>query len=886
MKVAAVYARLLRLLLPPSLRAEYGADAEAMFRDHARAAGTRAARLHVLLRALADLAVQAVAVRLERDPVMRAVTRELNPGVRRRLAELRTDGRHAVRQWRRAPGFALAALATLGLGIGVTTAMFTVVNGVVLRPLPFADPDRLVMVWERNLERGWPRFTVSPANYFDWAARATRFENVAAYTSGTATLTDGGEAIRLQTAAAWWSVFHVLGSGPVIGRGFVEEENQVGRDEVVILSHRLWVTRFGADPAILDRSVSLDGRAQRVIGVLPPDFGLSPDADVWVPLVFPFDIAGARGAKYLSVVAQLAEGATASTAQAQLDEITAALEREYAATNAGWTAVVVPLREQMLGSVERTLLLLFAAVAIVMLIACSNVVNLLLARGTTRGEEFSLRKAMGAGAGRLARQIVVETLLLSGAGAATGLAIAVVLTRVLVAANPGRLPRVANIELDATVLAFCVLLTLVVGVAIALVPAVQASRASVFAGLEAGRSGATGRKRRRLRNGLLVAEIAMAVVLMVGWGMVAQRLNVLMSIDPGFRAAGLVTARLSPPASRYPTPADRAAFYAGVTERLRAQPLVERIAVVNRLPLTGSLSYLVNAEREPVPSVSEWRSGELRAVSPEYFETMDVRMLRGRTFASTDDGAAPPVAIVNATLARMLFPGDEPLGRRILVSSGDAACPCEVVGIAADVREAGLDQPTSPVYYLPQTQSVWTTRNLVIRSSASLAAVVAALREAVRAVDPEVALFDVQPLEQVVGERLATPRFHALLLGIFAALALFLATIGVYGVTSYVVGLRRREMGVRSALGAGTTGLIWLIERESLIVALAGISLGLAGAAASTRFIIAAFAGVEPMRAGPTAGVAVFLALVSASAAFVPAWRAGRVDPAEALRLD
>jgi putative ABC transport system permease protein len=903
LRAERLYARLFRLLLPVALESEYGADAVEMLRDRLGEERTKVRVAGVLARAIADLLIQSVAVRLPWNRGAGPTPEEsmfsndaglahdgrasaVRSGVPDLIAGLRSDAMQAIRQWRRAPGFAAAVLATLGLGIGISTAMFGVVNGVVLRPLPFPQPDRLVMVWERNNSRGWPRFTVSPANFFDWTQRATSFESMAAYTTGTATLTGTGEPTRLQVTEARWNLFAVLGVVPVPGRTFTEAEDEVGSDDVVVLSHRLWAGRFGSDPTILGRSIQLDGSPRRVVGVLPADFGFLPDTDAWVPLVFPFDVQAARGARYLNVIGRLGAGSTPVSAQSQVDGIADALAREYAEADAGWSAVVLPLRDQLLGGIDRTLFLLFAAVGLVMLIACVNVANLLLVRGTSRRDEFSMRKAMGAAPLRLARQVVIESIVTSAAGAVIGLVVAAGLTRALVAIDPGRLPRISSITIDARALVFCIGLSLIIGIGVGLLPAIQASRSDVTPGPGRGRSRTSGRGGRRVRNGLLVAEIAMAVMLMAGWGLVARSLYSLLSVDPGFQPSGLTVARLSPPASRYATPAARDAFFDAITMRLRELPVIERVGVTNRLPLTGSLRFGVTAEQEPVPPPADWASGELRAVDPDYFAAMRIRLLRGRSFARSDDAASPSVAILNEAMARMLLPEGDAIGSRILVASSDASCPCEVVGVVADVREAGLDQPAGPVYYLPQAQSVWTTRSLVIRSSAPMPAVVTALREAVATVDRDIAIFELQPLERVVAARLAAPRFNAVLLGTFAALALFLATIGIYGVTSHVVHQRRREMGVRSALGANATGLLWLVEREALLMAAIGITIGLAGAAVTTRFLKGMLFEVEPLDPAVILSTAVFLAGVCALSALVPAWRACRIDPVEALRLD
>lgn len=876
----AVYARALRQW-PRQLDPEYAEDAREMFRDRvrdaARLGGGRAVAA-ALVRALLDLVRQPPAGHTDRS--LSAAYRYPKESL---MTDLGRDVRHAIRQWRRAPVFSITALLTLALGIGLSAAMFTVINGVLLRPLAFEDPDRIVMLWDSNPARNRPRFPTSPANLFEWTAAADAFSGLSAYGASTATLDEGGEPMRLQAARIRWNLFTVLGTPMALGRSFAEPENAPGAPDVVILGSRIWTERFGRDARVLGRTLTIDDRPHQVVGVLAADVALAPAADLWLPLRFDFNVFQARGARFVNVVGRLADGKTLAGAQAQMTTLSASLAADHPA-NEGWTAVVVPLHDQLFGGVRSPLLILAGAVGLVMLIGGANVLNLQMAHASTRAREFALKRALGAGAGRLVRQMVIEATLLSTAGAVAGLAVAVGLTRLIVALSPASLPRPENIAVDADAVLFAAGLAAVVGLGIGLATAVHATRLGLRSAAAEGATHSASRAGRGVRRTLVAAEVAVAVVLLAGFGMVGRSLFGLLAVDLGFDTTGLVAGTLTPPASRYPEASGRAMFYDRIADALRAVPFVDHVGVTTRLPLTGATSFGYAIDRAPVPPMTEWAPGQLRAVDAGYFETMRIALKQGRLFDRRDEAGAPSVVVVNEAMAHDLNLGTELLGTKLLISSGDVSCPCEIVGVVADVREMAIEAAPVPVYYLPQAQSIWTTRSIVVRSAAPVEAVVGALRAAVASVDPLVPLYDAAPVGRLVDRQLVSPRLNAWLLGVFATLGLLLASVGIYGVTSVAVSERMPELAVRAALGAHAWGLVWLVEREAFVTAAAGLTVGLGGALAATRFLDTMLVNVPAADAGVLAGTVAVLGVICGIAALVPAVRAGRADPIRALR--
>ncbi len=876
---------------PSEIRRDHGREMMDAFRKRCASASHNGIGMLALLWAstLRDFAISVSAEWFDwiREHTPRRRNTRRSPKVRSEemIAGLLSDLRHALRQLLKQPGFAAVAIATLALGIGANTAIFSVVNGVLLRPLPVDNPDRIVMVWESNLSRGWPRFSASPANYMDWVEQNDVFDHVGAYAGASVTLTGDGAAERLTGTYAWASVFSAFDAKPLMGRTFAPEENQVGNDGVAVISHRLWQSRFGGDPEILGRTITLNGNPIEVIGILPSDFGFRSQTDVWLPLVFSFDISQARAAKYLTVVARLKEDVSFEVADARMKDLAHALELQYPASNEGWSIQLVRLIDQAVGNVRPALMVLLGAVGVVLLIACANVANLLLARASARQQEMAVRAALGAGRGRLVRQLLTESVVLAVVGGVAGLGLAVFGLKVILALNPGTLPRAEGIGVDLPVLLFTFAVSVVTGGLFGLVPALQGSRADLHQALAAGGARAGRSRGQRARNALLVSQIAMALVLVTASGLLMRSFRGLQNIDPGFISENIVTMRVNPPAARYPQTQHIASFYDRLVERLKAVPGVEAAGVTTNLPLFGSINFTFTVDGRPPPRVSsEAPTGNMRIVTVEYLRTMGIPIVRGRRFTAIDHANAPSVVVVNESLVRTYFPDEDPLGQSITVGSGNANCPCEIVGVVRDVKQQGIADDLQPGYYLPASQASWRSRVIVARASVDAGAAIAAMREAVAEIDPDLAVYQVQTMTERLADAVAQPRFNTVMFGIFALVALVLAMVGVYGVTSYGVSQRVHELGVRIALGAGSTTITWLVVGRALALAGMGVGVGLAVAVGATRFIGSMLFEVSPFDVATFGTVAIGLAAVAALAAYLPARRAAKLDPVTVLR--
>ncbi len=794
------------------------------------------------------------------------------------------DLRYALRMFRKNPGFTAVAVVTLALGIGANTAIFSVVNGVLLQPLPFPQPDRIMALWQNDLADGVVKNTVSMPNFLDWRDQNGVFEAMALYTLGAVTVAGPSAPVRLRTATVSEGFFDVMGVAPALGRAFRPADHRQGAAPAIILSRAAWQASFGSDPSIVGRQVRLDGQSATVVGVMPAGFTFPRRVDAWRAVVIDRANMPGRGMVYLQVVGRLEPGVTLARARAEMSAIATRLEREYPVANPGVGITVLPLREDQVGDVRPALLVLAGAVGFVLLIACANIANLLLARGVARQREITLRGALGAARGRVARQLLVENLLLAALGGAAGLFVGLWAFEALRALLPPNLPRVDEIRLDGLVLAGTFASALVAGLVFGLVPALRASRVDLADALR--ERAATGGG-RRLRNGLVVAEVALAMTLLVGAGLLVTSFARLQTVDPGFDADHVLVSSLALPAGLYAEPARQVAYFDRLVADVSAVPGVEAAGVTTTIPLQGSeldLSFAIEGRPEPTPD--DTPDAEFDAVTPGYFGAVRMRVVAGRGFRASDDAQAPPVVIVSQALADRYFPNESPVGRRIRVELGDNPPFREIVGVVNDIRHAELGTPPLPTMYVPTAQAPFHFGQLVARTAGDPAALAGAVRSAIRLADPALAQGTVRPFQDVVSASVAQPRFRSLLVGGFAFLALALAMIGLAGVLSYSVSLRTHEIGVRMALGARPGAILRLIVGEGVGLAAAGVLVGLAGAVALSSTVRSLLFGVSAVDPGLYTALAIALAAVAALASYVPARRAARLDPMQALRAE
>ena len=809
------------------------------------------------------------------------------------MGDFGQDLRIGARALRKSPAFTSVALATIALGIGANTAIFSVASAVLFRPLPFPQADRLVAVFQSSPERGVAENGVSYPNYADWVARVHSFEDLAALRMHDYTLTGAGEPALVVAGTVTSNLFRLLQARPLAGRALTAEDDAPGAPPVAVLGERMWRSRFGADPAILGKSVTLDGRACTVVGVLPASFKTPPEyppAELWLALthdpVFP-DLAERRAGHYLRIIGRLGKGVALEAAQAELAAIEAALERQYPKENEGWGVRLVPLAESLVSGVRTALLVLFAAVGLVFFIACANVANLLLARGSARSREVAIRMVLGAGRGRLVRQLLTEALLLGLAGGALGLALAFAGLGALRAWLPADLPRSSEIHVDAGVLLFAFGVSVLAAAVFGLAPALQNSRVNLSNTLKDGAAAAgTGRGRRRLRGLLVVAETALSFLLLVGAGLLLRSLVRLQEVPLGFHPESVLTAGLSLPRTQYSKPEQWLAFYNRLAEGLAAEPDVVAAAAVLPLPLSGGgLNFGFTIEGKPVEKPGSDRSANYTALTPEYFRVLGVPLVRGRFFRAGDAAGSPRVCAISSAFARQYFPGEDPIGKRLVFGFKEGVSR-EIVGIVGDVKRNGLGVPSQPEMYVPFEQDPWWAAYLAVRVRGEPERLAPVLRAHVRSLDPTLPISDIEPMSQIVSDSIAEPRFRTSLLALFAGLALLLAVIGIYGVISYDVGRRSREIGIRLALGASRRDVLGLVLREGLVLAALGLAVGLAGGFALTRSVSSLLFETVPLDPATHAGVAALLLSAALLASVIPAWRAARIDPLAALRSD
>jgi putative ABC transport system permease protein len=806
---------------------------------------------------------------------------------------LQQDIRYAVRRLIKSPGFTLVAVLTLALGIGANSAIFSVVNGVLLKPLPYPESDRLVGVYHAT---GSGRAVMSGPNFTDVMKNVKSLENVAAISTGRMVLTGQGEPVRLNVAEVSASFFNVLRTQPVLGRAFNADENTPGRTNIVVLSHGLWLQRFGGQVNIVGKMIQLDGAPREVVGVMPQGFSYPARREAYVPLEYDGNfVTLQRGAWYLDVVARLNPGISAEQARAEVEALGEVLRAQYADSNANIGLTTFPLHEDMVGEIRPAVLVLLGAVGFVLLIACANVANLLLARAAARGSEMAVRTALGAGRMRLVRQLLTESVILSFIGGALGLLLAMWGVEFLVALEPQGIPRLDAVRVDAVVMLFTLGVAVLTGLVFGMVPAFHATRAGLSSALkEGGRGGAAGRGSARARGALVVAEMALAVTLLAGAGLLLRSFVKLQAVDPGFHTQQALTFELSLPDVRYRADDARIAFFDELLPRLRALPGVRAAGAVMGLPLTG-LEFIISFEvagRPPAPP-SQRPSMQVRVATPDYFTAIGIPLQRGRLFTDDDRQGTTKVVLITEAAARTFFPNEDPIGKQITLGWGrrdDAGqrlrAGGEVVGIVGDVKEAGLDEENPPQIYLAHRQWPVTSMSVLLNTTTPPASLTNAVRAQVHAIDPNLPLANVRTLDEIVARSISQPRFYMLLLAIFAGVALTLAAIGIFGVLSYAVAQRTREIGIRMALGAQARTVLGLVVRQAMVLVLIGVVVGTAAALLLSRTMDGMLFAVTPSDPLTFASVAGVLLGVALLASFVPARRATRVDPVVALRAD
>ncbi|MGE0464461.1 MAG: ABC transporter permease [Vicinamibacterales bacterium] len=816
---------------------------------------------------------------------------------------VRADVRYTIRQAIQAPLYTVLAVGALALGIGANSAIFTVVQGVLLKPLPYDDPDRLVTIWSHNTAENRPENPISPANFVDLRDEARSFATLEGYFSfvtNTQIVLDGPPEISV-TSYVSPGMFTLLGRTAMLGRALREGD----ADGDIVISHGYWQRRFGGDPAVINRQVTLDGQPATIVGVMPPDFSFpyrgmlgptgftrSIDVDAWVTMLLTgprmVDASGrfVRNVHYLGAVGRLKPGVGVEQARAGVAAIASRLEQAYPETNKGWTTTVTALHEQVVGAVRPALLVLAAGVGVILLMACVNVANLVLARSVSRQKELAVRAALGAGRKRLAQQALTESLLLAVAGGIAGLLVVRWGVQALVALAPANLPRLQEVAPDTTVLLITLAMALLTGTLVGVVPAFFATRADLRPALQESSRGSVGsRSRHRVRAALVVAELALAVVLSVGAGLLLRSFATVMTIDPGFRPDHLLTLQMSIP-YRLTTPEARRAYYAEWFERLEAIPGVEAVGGTTRIPLgSTSVTTSVQVQGKDVPA-SDLPEVEFRRAMHDYFEAMGIPVKRGRGFSAEDGPNAPPVVIVNEATVRRVFGNEDPIGQHVRTGPNPSGPWSTVIGVIGDIRHAGLETAPSPELYVNYLQNPPVAPFIALRTAGDPAALAERVRTEARAFDSTLAIYDIRTMQQIRAASVAERRFLLLLIGAFGALALVLAAVGVYGVMALVVSERTQEMGVRLALGAAPVSVLSMIVRQAATLAAIGVAAGVLAAIGLTPLLTSQLFGVRALDPITFAAVAALLASIATVAALVPARRAMQVDPLAALRVE
>ena len=807
------------------------------------------------------------------------------------------DVRYSARKLLRTPGFTAIVVATLSLAIGATTAVFSIVNGVLLEPLPLRDPSRVVSV--SSVGRDGKRNAMSYMDFMDYRAQSRLIPTMSAIDGGTHNLTGtGGEPMRLAGARVNASFFDAVGVAPMLGRTFLRGDDAKGATRTAVLSEGLWRSRFGSDPGVIGREIIIDGRAHMVIGVVPPT-DVPQATDVWLPLIPEpgEDDPSNRGAHYLGGVGRLAPGATVERAAVELAQIAKRLAIQYPESNTKFGATAIPLSEAIVGSVKTPLYVMLGGVGFVLLIACANVANLLLVRASTRETEIAVRSALGAGKRQLVRQLVTESMLLALSSALIGTSLAAWAVDAVKAFGPRGVPRLADIAIDGRVLAFSITVAVVTGLLFGLAPSFHAAKTNVGQMLKESTRGSSGRRgTRRARGALVVAEMALAVILLIGAGLLARTFVALTRVDPGYRPENVVTMSVSLPSSKYPWDQQAISFSNQLLERVRQSPETQQSALAFGRPLS-EYGMRIGFDRTDRPRATRDRrvSADVRVVTPGFFSMLGIPIVAGRGLSETDLPNAPQVLVVSQTFVKQFYPNENPLGKRITIGwerqrsenkADTVNAGGEIVGVIGDVKARGANEAAPATIYLPFDQAPITDVSLLVRSTASPTLIENQARAAIKEVDADLPVFDVKTMTDALSESVAQPRFYAILLGSFAAIALVIAALGIYGVISYAVSQRTRELGIRIALGAQRERVVRLVISQGLMLTLLGIALGVVGAAALTRLISSLLFGVAPADPLTFICVAALFVLVACLASYLPARRAAGVDPIIAMRAE